>query len=50
MTKDGPRVAARKNDKPTYDLANADEKVFPLIGLWIVRWRFWNVIKISPSA
>jgi uncharacterized sulfatase len=28
MTEDGPRVGARKNDKPTYDLDDADEKSF----------------------
>ena len=28
MTKDGPRVGARKNNQPTYDLGNADDKSF----------------------
>ena len=28
MTKDGPRVATKKNGKPVYDLSDADEKSF----------------------
>ena len=28
ITKDGPRVGARKNIQPTYDLGDADEKTF----------------------
>ena len=48
MTEDGPRVGARKNDKPTYDLDDADEKSFATDWLVDRSLEILERIRISP--